>query len=167
MVTTRELYDRYCELSRPDKEWQYYDSISTTGDNNVRYKAEFTQRIHAAVFDVDGKLLKDEGERKCDKVLLAECPGTASCYACFIEMKAGRNIERAGSQLENTIRNELFRASNFVRREAVLVCGSMPKNKPGGEFQQIQRRLMALKCPLRRQRSGETDRIDVSKIFGQ
>lgn len=159
----QHIYEYFKSIAEPCKPWQLYQDISIVGDRQIKYRAHISPCSYAVAFPVDGNngLLPDcSGNRKCDKIFLIKRPD-GLCHACFLEMKSGRDIAHAVSQLIATLNDSLFNSEDFRVREGIVVHGSsIPKSRPGGDWARLQRNFMSqTQCNLRKVRHNCPDYI--------
>ncbi|MDE6796092.1 MAG: hypothetical protein K2J63_12410 [Muribaculaceae bacterium] len=109
----------------PEQNWAQRKMLSVS-ENGKNYKVSVVNGAFSAVFQIDGNVIKDG--QKCDKFLVAKrADGSDNAVAVFIELK-GKDISHAIDQLEETIKNPLFRpypaASDKTRARIITPsCG--------------------------------------------
>lgn len=94
--------------------------IVTVAENGVRYRLENLDDYFSAVFRIDGGIVKDTSQKKCDRlILLRKDKGAYGAMELFVELKGG-NISRAIDQLDSTVDMPVFRHTDVDRRKDVL-----------------------------------------------
>lgn len=99
--------------------------IVSVTENNMTYLLPLTPEKKSCVFQIDDYIIKS-GER-CDKLVLIKLDA-ASWYEVFVELK-GKKVLHAISQLETTLKNQLFNVSAIQKRRARIVAVSCPLSK--------------------------------------
>ena len=89
----------------PEQEWRQRKLVSVS-ENGKTYKVPVASGIESAVFQIDGQVIK--AGQKCDKFLVAKQTDGSKGTSVFIELK-GKGVSHAIDQLEETIKNPLFR----------------------------------------------------------
>ncbi len=108
----------------PEQQWLQRKIVSVS-ENGKTYKVPIDNGADSAVFQIDGSMIK--AGQKCDKFLIARRNGENKGIGTFIELK-GKGISHAIDQLEETIKNPLFRpyplASDKARARIITPsCG--------------------------------------------
>lgn len=89
----------------PEQEWKQRKVVSVS-ENGKTFKLPVTDGILSAVYQIDGEVIK--AGQKCDKLLIAKQADNSKGAVVFIELK-GKGVSHAIDQLEETIKNQLFR----------------------------------------------------------
>ena len=115
-------------------------------EKGKRYQLKMVPERSCAAYQVDGYIIK-EGN-KCDKLVLVET-AVNSWTEIFVELK-GRNIEHAIKQLEETVKNQLFKHSTIVDRRARIVGQSIPRCSGNSVMERARIRFFSTyKCDLK------------------
>ncbi len=128
-------------------------------ERGVRYIAELKPRRDTIVFQVDGRIIKDE--KKCDKLILAKDSANGSLWTgCFVELK-GSDIGQAIQQLETTITHPIFKDRTLQKKFARIVSSAgMPANSGSSTMEEARNRFsIQYGCELKRLKSEQPDKI--------
>lgn len=109
-------------------------SVFVVKENGCKFRMEGMEAYFSCGFQIDGDVISD-GEAKCDKLLLIALDKDQKAIGengkwlrIFIELK-GANAEHAVSQLEDTLKHELF--ASLPKEEKQVACAvakSIPSN---------------------------------------
>ena len=130
-------------------------SVFVVKENGCKFRMEGMEAYFSCGFQIDGDVISD-GEAKCDKLLLIALDKDQKAIGengkwlrIFIELK-GANAEHAVSQLEDTLKHELF--ASLLKKEkqvAYAVAKSIPSNSSYRELTKIRERFQKQhKCRL-------------------
>ena len=124
-------------------------------ENRCKFRMVEIGDYFSCGFQIDGDVISDR-EPKCDKLLLIALDKDQKTIGengqwlrVFIELK-GANVERAISQLEDTLKHELF--ASLPEREvqvAYAVATQIPSNRSSSEITKARERFpKKYKCRL-------------------
>ena len=107
----------------PEQPLMQRETISVK-EKGKKYTLTLKPEKECAAYQVDGVILND-GNR-CDKLIVVRYADHTEA-AVFVELK-GRNISHAIDQLEETLKQEIFKHRNIAKRKASIVGQSIPRN---------------------------------------
>lgn len=152
-----DIYSELVADYQPEKALAIYSSIATK-ENGVHYCAKVRPKREAAVFQVDGCIIR-EG-KKCDKLVLSVDPEIDGVWrGHFIELK-GTNVNDAVQQLESTIKSPIFQHPTLVKRYARIVAVAFPANRADSNVERARNRFKKeYNCELKTIKSHQPDII--------
>jgi len=126
-------------------------------ENGCEFRMKEMEAYFSCGFQIDGYVISEEGVRRCDKLMLIaldkdqkEIGENGQWLRVFIELK-GANVGRAISQLEDTLKHELF--ASLPKEEKQVACAvakSIPSNGSSPEIAKARERFpRKYKCLLK------------------
>lgn len=143
---------------KPEKEARDCREFAIS-DGNMKYRMELRRAADCAAYLVDGGIINDPNELKCDKVVYVSSQSDVS-HAVFVEFK-GSDVEHAVKQLRSTLCHPLFKDSQPRCVKARIVAKQIPANSGNSRLETAKVEFVRrFKCELRVLRNGATDVID-------
>lgn len=130
--------------------------VFVVSEGRCKFRMEGIGAYFSCGFQIDGGVISEEGVRRCDKLMLIALDKDQKTIGengqwlrAFIELK-GANVEHAISQLEDTLKHELF--ASLPEREvqvAYAVATQIPSNRSSSEITKARERFpKKYKCRL-------------------
>lgn len=95
-------------------------------ERSVTYTVKFMPPMDCVAYQVDGNIIKDTKQDKCDKVVFAR-NGQGDITTIFVELK-GSDVYHAIKQLEATLQFPLFERNRTQTMKARVVSNRIPAN---------------------------------------
>ena len=136
-------------------------------ENRCRFRMKEMEAYPSCGFQIDGGVISEEGVRRCDKLLLIALDKNQKAIGengkwlrVFIELK-GANVEHAVSQLEDTLKHELFATlPKGEKQVAYAVATQIPSNRSSSEIAKARERFpKKYKCRLEIIKSDNPQRL--------
>ena len=150
------LIDRICANGFvPEQPLMLRETISVK-EKGKKYTLTLKPEKECVAYHVDGVILKN-GNR-CDKLIVARYVDGKEA-AVFVELK-GRNISHAIDQLEATLKQDIFKHRNVVKRKACIVGQGIPRNTGNSVVEKAKIRFDKIyNCQLRAFSSTSNDTL--------
>ena len=144
MAMLKDRLDAY--EGQPEQMWRERKAVSV-GERGQSYQVTFVDALPTAVYAIDGGIITDNNVLKCDKLILIE-GDNRQFVELFVELK-GRDIEHAISQMEATLKNNLFKDASVKAKQARIIGRNIPRNSGRAVTEIAKKIFLAIyKCRL-------------------
>lgn len=131
---------------QPEQSWNTRKSVAV-GERGQKYLVNFSKECLAAVYAIDGGIIKNSNVVKCDKLVLVDIENQ-KFLELFVELKGG-NIQHAIEQVEATLKNPLFIDATVKARQARIIGRKIPSNTGNSVTERAKKNfLIKYKCRL-------------------
>lgn len=156
-MAKEKLTDRLRKKDPLDNgKWMKRNVIST-GERGIKYILNLSPDLNCACFQIDGNLINDANKDKCDRLILVDDDNFLA--EIYIELK-GVDVNHAVDQLEDTLKDDLFKNTLYTIRKARIVSKSVPSNASRSKIEKAKLRfLKQFKCELRTIKSMNPDKL--------